>query len=417
MNKEVFVAVNRQYRPYGESISAIGRQAAGCALAVGVVCLLMVFVSPPAQGQKLRVLYAFRGLADGGSPIANVIQDKKGNLYGAAYRGGTSCNCGTVFQVDTSGKETVLYSFTGIGGSGEYPSAGLVRDTAGNLYGSATGGETGNNGYGVIFRVDTTGTETVLYTFTGMVGDGEYPVGSLLRDAAGTLYGATNGGGASGYGTVFKLDSAGTETVLYSFGGTDGAFPAGGLVRDAQGSFYGATYNGGAYGYGAVFKLDTNGKETVLHSFNVGDGAFPSGALVRDAGGALYGVTVQGGANYYYGTVYKVDTKNKESVLHSFTGGRDGAYPEASLIRDKVGNLYGTAVQGGDLACYGIKTGCGTVFSLNTRNKETVLHRFSGGIDGAFPFASLVRDGKRNFYGTDYQGGAAGYGTVFKLTP
>jgi uncharacterized repeat protein (TIGR03803 family) len=266
---------------------------------------------------------------------------------------------------------------------------------------------------GTVFKLDTTGRETVLHSFTGTP-DGAIPRAALVRDAAGNLYGTTVFGGASiGYGTVFKLDTTGKETVLHSFTATDGSGPVAALVRDAAGNLYGTTAYGGASLSGTVFKLDTSGTETVLHSFTGrADGAIPYAALVRDHAGNLYGNTAYGGASGY-GTVFKLDTTGRETVLHSFTGASDGASPFDALVRDPAGNLYGTATFGGDPFC---SSGCGTVFKLDTTGKETVLHSFTGRADGAIP-AGLVRDPAGNLYGTTYYGGAFGYGVVFKLTP
>jgi uncharacterized repeat protein (TIGR03803 family) len=317
-----------------------------------------------------------------------------------------------VFKVDTTGKETVLHSFTG-STDGKWPKTGLVRDTAGNLYGTTGGG--GTSGNGSVFKLDTTGKETVLYSFTGSP-DGSSP-GNLIRDANGNLYGTTVLGGAScNCGTVFKVDATGKETVLYVFtsgnGNTDGRNPGAGLVRDGAGNLYGTTVNGGRSGKGTVFKVDTTGKETVLHSFagTGGDGANPYASLVRDAAGNLYGTTFLGGTSCNCGTIFKVDATGKETVVHSFTG-LDGEYPLAGLVRDSAGNLYGTTTGGGT-------SGYGVVFKLNETGTETVLHSFTGGTtDGNSPYAGLVRDAAGNLYGTTHSGGASNYGTVFKLTP
>ena len=278
--------------------------------------------------------------------------------------------------------ETVLHSFTVTGGDGAYSLAGLVLDAQGNLYGTTDGG---GAGYGTVFKVDTAGKETVLYSFTGTGGDGAVPEAGLVQDAQGNLYGTTVDGGAFGQGTVFKLDTTGKETVLYSFTGYDGSGPEAGLVLDAQGNLYGTTKYGGnlacyaPYGCGTVFKLDTTGKETVLYSFTgtgTGDGEAPEAGLVLDTKGNLYGTTPYGGTNggaSNGGTVFKVDTTGKETVLYSFagTGAGDGQNPEAGLVLDAQGNLYGTTYFGGANAG-------GTVFKVDTTGKETVLHSFTG---------------------------------------
>ncbi len=259
---------------------------------------------------------------------------------------------GTVFKIDTSGDETVLYSFCrkvlpGGCADGALPYAGLVRDAQGNLYGTTySGGDlalgcAGSDGCGTVFKVNTAGKETVLYSFTGTNGDGTAPVGGLVRDAQGNLYGTTEFGGAYGYGTVFKVGTSGSETVLYSFGGTtdDGAIPyACTLARDAQGNLYGTTQEGGI-GYGTVFKVDPAGNETILLSFTGQDGGHPQTGLTRDARGNLYGTA---------GGVFEVDAAGKETLLYNFTGTPLASIgPSPPPVLDSQGNLYGTTFEGG----------------------------------------------------------------------
>jgi uncharacterized repeat protein (TIGR03803 family) len=252
------------------------------------------------------VLYSFTQFPTGEEPYGGLVRDAQGNWYGTTSAGGdeycASSGCGTVFKVSPTGQLTVLHTFTS-GGDGAFPYAGLVMDAQGNLYGTTVGGGYGN--YGTVFEVDTNGNETVLYPFHGG-GDGGNPYAGLVRDAQGNLYGTTYAGGASRCGVVFKIDTNNTETVLYSFAcAPDGAFPRAGLVMDAQGNLYGTTShggasgtNGGGSGYGTVFKVDSAGNETVLYSFTGtgGDGQFPYAGLVMDALGNLYGTTLYGGA-------------------------------------------------------------------------------------------------------------------------
>jgi uncharacterized repeat protein (TIGR03803 family) len=365
------------------------------------------------------VLYSFASAPDGAHPYAGVVRDPQGNLYGTTIQGGAS-SYGTVFKLDTKGNETVLYNFPANGGEDALPT-GLTRDTQGNLYGTTYGG--GAYSHGSVFKLDASGKQTVLYSFTDTAGDGAVPQAGLVLDAQGNLYGTTEQGGdlvncyEAGCGTVFKLDTTGHETVLYTFTGSagDGYWPTADLlVRDAQGNLYGTTFEGGASGYGTVFKLDPTGNENVLHSFTMtgGDGANPYAGLVRDPQGNLYGTTTWGGA-FGYGMVFKLDPTGNETVLHSFTfTAGDGADPYAGLVRDRQGNLYGTTGAGGAFSS-------GTVFKLDaTTGKETVLYSFKGtGGDGAYPSAGLVFDAGGNLYGTTVDGGASGYGTVFKLTP
>lgn len=241
-------------------------------------------------------------------------------------------------------------------------------------------------------------------------------------DAQGNMYGTTFDGGAYGDGTVFKVDPSSNETVLHSFtGGSDGYMPYAGLVMDAQGNLYGATFSSDApsQGNGVVFKLDPAGNETVLYTFTGGrDGAWPFAAMIMDAGRNLYGTTYVGGnlnlsSGQGGGTVFKVDPSGNETVLHSFTGSGDGELPEGSLIMDQHGNLYGTTTGGGTYDF-------GTVFKLDPSGNETILYSFTGGDDGLAPVGGLVMDAANNLYGTTSGGGAFhncyGFcGTVFKL--
>jgi uncharacterized repeat protein (TIGR03803 family) len=360
-----------------------------------------------AWAQKESVLYSFAGSPDGANPYyAGVVFDIKGNLYGTTVSGGAT-GAGTVFKVTPSGKETVLYSFAG-GTDGSSPYPGVILDTKGNVYGTTNAGGAFNAG--TVFKVTPSGKETVLYSFTGGA-DGSGPQAGLVIDKKGNLYGTTSYGGASGAGAVFKVTPSGKETVLYSFsGGTDGAYPIAGLVFDKKGSLYGTTWVGGASSGGTVFKVTPSGKETVLHSFTGNpDGAYPfSSTLVFDTKGNVYGTTNAGGINV--GTVFKVTPSGKETVLYSFTGGADASGPQAGLVFDKKGNLYGTTYAGGAL-------NAGTVFKVTPSGKETMLYSFTGGADGLGPKAGLVFDKKGNLYGTTDQGGAFGNGTVFKLVP
>jgi uncharacterized repeat protein (TIGR03803 family) len=382
---------------------------AAVAATFAVVFLLGTVPAPRAQAQTLTVLHTFTGSPDGLSPLAGLVRDWNGNLYGTTVFGG-AYGWGTVFKVGPTGKETVLYSFTN-SPDGSQPHAGLVMDEAGNLYGTTISG--GSSDAGTVFEVDTSGNETVLHSFTNSP-DGAAPVAGLVRDWKGNLYGTTPYGGdlacdpPYGCGTVFKLGPTGKETVLYSFTNSpDGAVPEAGLVMDEAGNLYGTTVSGGSSCCGTVFKVAPTGKETVLHSFSFSDGSAPSAGLVRDWKGNLYGTTVEGGSSGV-GTVFIMDPTGKETVLYSFAGGTAGAYPYGALVRDWNGNLYGTTFYGGDLAC-SAPYGCGTVFKLGPTGKETVLHSFTGSSDGLFPFAGLVMDEAGNLYGTTMV-------TVFKLT-
>ena len=343
---------------------------------------------------KETTLHSFWG-GDGLGSFSGLIRDKTGNLYGTTEEGGIPegngmaplCDfgCGAVFKLDTAGKLTVVHAFTG-GTDGGGPEAGLVRDDAGNLYGVTTGGGNGNEcpgpgyltGCGVVFKIDTNGKETVLHAFSW--GEGWWPSGELLRDSHGNLYGLTLYGGNYqcsywGCGTVFKIDTRGKETVLYNFpGGSSGEYPQGSLTQDSLGNLYG-TASGVGYESnccGLVFKLDKAGKETVVYAFQGSpDGGYPMGGVIRNQLGNLFGTTEGGGLNSCKGnpgcgTIFKIDSSGKETVLYSFTGGSDGAEPEDGLVLDHAGNLYGTAPYGGDLSCgFSYPSGCGVVFKLS----------------------------------------------------
>src|ERR1017187_2507393 len=357
-----------------------------------------------AAGHK-TVLYNFAATADGFGPSGGLIRDSAGNLYGTTGLGGTA-ESGVVYELDATGHSTVLYRFAG-GADGDSPSSGVIRDSAGNFYGTTSRG--GASGQGVVYKLDTASHETVLYSFTGGVVDGGSPQNSLTSDSAGNLYGTTYSGGAANMGAVYKLDTAGQETVLHSFrGGADGGTPEAGVIRDSAGNLYGTASLGGKGCVGTVYQLDASGQETVLYSFpGVADGAFPYAGAIGDSAGNLYGTTISGGA-WTEGAVYRLDTAGQQKLLHSFGGGADGRYPSAGVIRDSAGNLYGTTSQGGT-------AGWGVVYKLDTTGQETVMHSFTNGADGGDPYAGVILDSAGNLFGTAASGGTANKGVVYKL--
>jgi uncharacterized repeat protein (TIGR03803 family) len=387
------------------------------------------------QAQTFTVMHAFTGKGDGASPYTAVTLDHLGNLYGTAGSGG-AFQRGTVFKISAQGTESVLYSFWG--GDGIQPSGPPIPDEKGDFYSSTTEGGTPEGGRciygcGTVFKLDKSHKESLLYAFTGKA-DGGWPFDGLVPDQLGNLYGVAEIGGASnncghtlGCGLVFKLDREGKETVLHTFAGSsDGSGASAGLIRDKSGNLYGVAY-GGIYQGGVVFKVNTAGQFTVLHSFTGGsDGGPPSGTLLRDAAGSLYGVAGGGNSSACHGgcgVVFRLDPSGKESVLYTFRGSPDGAYPNGSLVRDKSGNFYGITTAGGSGNCPQDGNGCGTVFKLDASGHETVLHSFTGGLDGFYPWAGLTIDNSANLYGTTSQGGdwscgrGNGCGVVFKLTP
>jgi uncharacterized repeat protein (TIGR03803 family) len=314
------------------------------------------------------ILYTFTGASDGGTPIGRLLGDSAGNLYGITSLGGDpACGCGTVFKLGKNGSLKVLHKFKGgkDGAQNQGQSElGLVM-VNGDLYGSASFGGVsgcdGNLGCGVLFKVTQSGKETVLHRFTGQA-DGAFPQ-DLTRDQAGNIYGATGGSYHQGNaGTLFKLDTTGKLTTLYTFpGGAAGNSPRWHLLRSASGVFHGVTQFGGdttncaiaSAGCGVVFTVDASAKERVLHTFGkqASGGEEPSGGLV-DVSGNYYGVTVYGGTvnstcTFGCGVVYRLSSSGKYSVFHRFTGGTDGGLPSGSLTEDASGNLYGAADVGG----------------------------------------------------------------------
>lgn len=340
------------------------------------------------------------------------------------------------------GKYRVLHRFNEVNGhpDGAYPLGNLVLDAAGNLYGTTYWGYGGAcqwHGCGSAFELtpnqDGSWTREIIFPFSDWGPPGAWPASSLIFDAAGNLYGTAEYGSATdcgigpcGGGVVYQLTpNAGgywTENVLYTFsGGSDGGYPVAGLAFDTAGNLYGTTTGGGSYFYGVVFKLtkesDGSWTESVLHSFTGGkDGANPYAGLTIDAAGNLYGTTVTGG-KLGFGNVFKMtlgsDGKWREFIVHPFSGGKDGANPYASLVLDAAGNLYGTTANGGS---HGFGNAFKFMLGADGIWRERVLHQFAGGNDGANPYAGLVLDAAGNLYGTTANGGAHGFGTVFTLT-
>ena len=395
---------------------------------------LILAITVPAYAQNFTVLHAFTGTPDGAEPYQSDLLDVNGTLFGTTGGGGTY-GYGTIFKLNSKGQEKVLYSFTG-GTDGFDPSSGLVRDGSGNLYGTTFfGGDIscsifGSVGCGVVYKLSATGTFSVLYSFTAGA-DGAWPQGVVL-DSVGNLYGPAFYGGLSPQccGVIFKLDTGGNETPLYTFNdGADGGVPNGFLTIDSAGNLYGAATLGGdlsacsGAGCGVLFKVDSAGHETVRYTFTGGaDGAGPNGALLLDARGNLFGTAFLGGdlncvisqGSPGCGVVFEVTPTGVEKVLHTFTGA-DGAGPSYGLLRDAAGNFFDTTIYGGT-------ANVGTVFEVNSKG-EKVLYSFHGTTDGAYPQSGLVRDAKGNLFSNTVFGGdqsctvatTPGCGTVFKL--
>ncbi len=392
--------------------------------------------SEVAQGRE-SVLYRFRGGSNGEFPASGLTIGKNGVLYGTTPSGG-AYGFGTVFELTPSGKhyiERVVYSFKG-GTDGALPWGALLADKNGTLFGTTfAGGGTSNTGTAFELTSSKAGfVESVLYSFQNF-SDGLNPIGGLLADNGGALYGTTEFGGGgtcgAGCGTAFKLTPSGagySEGVLYTFLGAfeglnDGAYPEGALIADRRGALYGTTMAGGSggcsSGCGTVFQLLPAGSgyaENVLYQFQGGnDGAVPNAGLVRDKDGALFGTTWGG---FVYGTVFELaprETSYSEAILHVFGSGADGAQPGAGLIIDANGALYGTTYSGGE-------PNLGTVFKVEhsrARYVETVLYSFQGGNDGASPRAPLLYSnalyGATTYGGPSNSCGSQGCGTVFEF--
>jgi uncharacterized repeat protein (TIGR03803 family) len=413
--------------------SKAGRHFATTALMTAVFAITTL-ISARAQGQTFTSVYSFPAGAAGPGPdgaypgATNLLSNPSGTVIGSTQQGGDqSCNppygCGVVFMISPTGSETVLHRFAGADtGDGSSP-GGLVLDSkTGLIYGVASGGGIESdacvNGCGTVFSIDYNGKETTLHSFTGSP-DGDLPLGNLVLDPDGNLYGTTYYGGnpglSSGPGTVFEVNRSGAESIFYSFTEQpNGTNPYSGLIRDASGNLYGATIYGGSGscnngflpGCGIVFKVDPSGNETVLYNFAGGtDGQYP-GSLIMDAAGNLYG---KAGYNNY-GEVFKIDAAGNFSILYN---GSFAALIE-SIIPGPTSSFYGTAT-GGNPSCSG---GCGSVFQLAQDSGGTwrgkTLHSFDG-TDGSEPDSLIFNNGI--LYGTTFMGGSSNYGTVFKIVP
>jgi uncharacterized repeat protein (TIGR03803 family) len=350
-------------------------------MVLAALVLSFVFASSAGATGKYRTLYRFRSGEAGSRPASTLLFDSMGNLYGTGSGGNQGC--GVVFELISNGnggwRKQVIYSFNGKDGFG--PNPGLVFDSVGNLYGTTVFG--GAFGEGAVFELMPQGNgswkEKVLHSFRKR--DGYLPSAGVIFDSSGNLYGTAGAGGDFDDGAVFELTPTGNggwkEKLLHSFNHLDtyGYYPSAGLIFDSAGNLYSTTSVGGAYGNGTVFELTPRSgggwRESVLHSFNATDGSYPYTGLILDSTGNLYGATAYGGA-YDAGTAFEITRDKagrwKEKVLHIFNG-----IPNGPLIFDVAGSLYGTTYAGGG------DNNCGTVFRLQPNAsggwEETVLHR------------------------------------------
>ena len=379
-----------------------------------------------AQAASEKVLYSFSGGIDGNGPTSAVVFDAAGSLYSTTQAGG-SAGFGTVFKISPSSggtwSENVLYSFLG-GADGNTPSASVIFDKSGNLYGTTYFGGTAQ--LGTVFKLssnpDGTWTETTIHTFSGL--DGSNPTANLVFGAAGNLYGTTSTGGATDGGTAFELtpngDGSWSEKVIFNFPNNTagGADPYAGLTVDSSGNLYGITLYGGNKTLGNVFELSPSSTGWTiknLHAFAGNpDGQYPEASVIFDTAGNLYSTTVAGGtATCSCGTVFRLTPSGSgwiEKTLHSFNG-TPGNGPFAGLILDSANNLYGAAYE------TSTRIG-GMIFEINLATGAfSDLHNFGGAGDGTGPLGTLILDSTGNLYGTTLSGGAFGAGTVYEVTP
>jgi uncharacterized repeat protein (TIGR03803 family) len=397
-------------------------------------------LTPSSNSWTQSVLYNFTGKNDGDHPIAGLIFDQAGNLYGTAAEGGSKgCagGCGVVFELISNGNgsysESVLHIFVGGASDGDAPTAGLVFDQAGNLYGTTDDGGKSNGPVGVVFELSPSSggqwTESIVHVFAGSI-DGAHPSsgGALVIDKANNLYGTTNTGGTVDVGTAFELTPTTggqwTKSTIYSFPSTDGLNPNGNLVEDASGNFYGTTFYGGTYGHGEVFKMAPNStggwaKSTIYSFKGTTDGLDPS-SLVFDKSGNLYGTAGSvSGASTTFGLIFELKPNGSgtwtDTTLYTFSSDADGYVP-VSLVFGPSGNLYGETQYGGSNGIY-----AGTVYQLTNNGTgvwtKTIIHNFGGKNDGGIPEGGLIMDAAGNLYGTTEEGGTTGWGVVFELSP
>jgi uncharacterized repeat protein (TIGR03803 family) len=393
-----------------------------------LVCGLAFAMVVPLGGAHatgFKVLYAFKGGSDGSFSHAGLIADQAGNLYGTTAAGGTSGG-GTVFKLTPNGAKTELYAFCQQPkcDDGAEPLAGVIADSAGNLYGTTTLG--GKHNAGTVFKLASDGTETVIFHFCPQLDciDGRHPYAGLIMDQAGNLYGTTYEGGVGDGGTVFKLAPNGTETVLHAFsGGSDGYSPYAGLIMDQVGDLYGTTYFGGGTGCGGggcgtVFMLAPNASERVLYAFCTGtncpNGANPYAGLVADQAGNIYGATRFGAGDS--GVVFKLDPAGKESVLYAFCS-RTRCADGANPEGGLILDNAGNLYGTTELGgTHGGSAGigAGTVFKLSPDGAETVLQSFTGRRSEG-PYSSVLAV-NGNLYGTTLTADNPNLGIVFELT-
>jgi uncharacterized repeat protein (TIGR03803 family) len=379
--------------------------------------LALLPVTARGTGVSVINLHSFDVFVNGVAPYSSLIQGANGLFYGTTFQGG-SANTGVIFDVASNGAVNTVYTFTN-GVDGAFPQAGLVLANDGNFYGTTVEG--GTNGSGTLFRLTPAGVFNSLYSFTavpksGVNQDGAYPGGSLVQAKDGNLYGTASAGGANGSGTLFKISLGGSFQLVYAFSALDsngenseGSDPESALIQGADTNLYGTAYAGGANGFGTVFAYDlSRGQISSLYSFqNAADGANPMAAVVQGSDAYFYGTTSLGGSTTN-GALFKITSAGAFTPLYSFTNGNDGANPVAPLVQGTNGNFYGTAASS--------QNGFGTVFEVTTNGALTSLYAFAGGNDGANPAGGLLQTADGIFFGTTSSGGTNDSGAVFSIT-
>jgi uncharacterized repeat protein (TIGR03803 family) len=408
---------------------------------IAALIVLFPFVAEANDESTERVIYSFDGFQPGGNPMAGVIADASGALYGTTVNGGNfACAqggpCGVVFKLSPPTQqgdpwtETVPYDFQNQDPSP--PTSNLVFDQTGNLYGT-TDGLDESDGDPVLFQLTPSGGTWNLNSVygSGMIGQ----IATPILDKQSNLY-TTVAESFNCCGFVLELspqtDGSWTQNILYSFDGADGIDPLGGVIADTSGNLFGTTASvGGAPHCGAVFELSHhNGtwRETILHVFSKTDGCYPTAGVIRDANGNLYGTTEFGGlgpCTSGCGTVFELSPPVRdgaewtETTLHKFTAA-DGFYPYAGLAIDSTGAVYGTTIRGGSGPCEPTGAGCGTVYRLTPPSQPdgAWMHTYYSfqGPDGSFPYGNVLLDERHGtLYGTTSSGGAYGFGTVFQM--
>ena len=373
-------------------------------LSIFATLALLAVWSIGAHAQSFSVVYNFG--SNPGDPLQQfysgiIAQGRDGNLYSGSSAGGV-LGYGAAYKITPAGVPTTLYSFSD-NGDGSYPYGGLTLGTDGNFYGTAYSGGFGGARYGTVFKETPGGAFSILYTFADGT-DGALPISPPIQGTDGNFYGTTctdcNGSAATGFGSIYRITTSGTFSVLYTCDGTICYAPEGPLVQGTDGNFYGTSAYGG--GFGNIFKITSAGKLTVLYNFDSTHGAYPIAGLVQGSDGNFYGTTVDGGSKGA-GVVFKITPTGKITVLHNMNGATDGSAPYAGLVQATDGNLYGANEAGGAVS-FDCPGGCGTLFKVTTKGAFSILYNFDQ-TTGQLPYSALMQHTNGLIYGGTQLGG------------